>query len=360
MEPMINVTPSEAEEACLFAMQLATASVLPMVLKAAIELDLLEIIAKAGPGAYVTPNELASILPTSNPDAPLMLDRILRVLASYLVLKCKLIELPNGLLVRTYGLMPVCKYLIKNEDGVSMAPLSLFVNDKIMMESWYYLKDAVLDGGLPFNKAFVMNIYDYTGTDPRFNMIFNQAMKDHSTIIMNKILENYNGFEGLGSLVDVAGGTGASLDIIISKYPTIKGINFDLPHVVKDASSYNNGVEHVGGDMFISVPKGEAIFLKWICHNWTDEECLKILINCYQALTDDGKVVVAESILREKPETSLVTKTVLHFDAIMLIDVPGGRERTEKEFEDLAKRAGFKHFHKSCCAFNIWIMEFCK
>ncbi|KAL8127685.1 hypothetical protein AgCh_014554 [Apium graveolens] len=169
----IKSTASEAEEACLFALQLATASVLPMTLKVAIELDLLEIIANAGPGA---------------------------ILASYLVLKC---------------------------------------------------------------------------------------------------------------------------------------------------------VEHIGGDMFTSVPKGDAIFLKWICHNWSDEECLRFLTNCYQALADEGKVVVAESILPEQPETSLVTKTVLQLDAYMLIDIPGGRERTEKEFEALAKRAGFKRFNKLCCAFNI-------
>nr|XP_017240473.1 PREDICTED: caffeic acid 3-O-methyltransferase-like [Daucus carota subsp. sativus] len=359
----INSTSSfeEEEETCLFAIQLATASVLPMVLKAAIELDIFDTIAKVGPGAYVTPSDLASILPTSNPDAPLMLHRMLRVLASYLVLKCKVIELPNGLLVKTYGLMPVCKYFTRNEDGVSLAPLSLLTNDKILMESWYHLKDAVLGGGLPFNKAFGMNIYDYSGTDPRFHMVFNQAMKDHSTIIMNKILQNYTGFEGLTSIVDVGGGTGASLDAIISKYPTIKGINFDLPHVVKDAnSSNNNGVEHVGGDMFISVPKGDAIFLKWICHNWNDDQCLRLLINCYEALVDGGKVVVAESILAEQPETSLITKTVLHVDAIMLASIPGGRERTEEEFEALAKRAGFKRFNKLCHAFNIWIMEFCK
>ncbi|WOG90924.1 hypothetical protein DCAR_0310171 [Daucus carota subsp. sativus] len=360
MAHIISTTLSEEEETCLFAIQLATASVLPMVLKSAIELNLFELIAKAGPAAYVTPNELASRLPTSNPDAPLMLDRILRVLASYLVLKCKVTELPSGLIARTYGLMPVCKYFTRNEDGVSLAPLSLLNYDKIIMESWCHLKDAVLGGGLPFNKAFGMNIYDYSGTDPRFNMVFNQAMKDHSTIIINKILENYTGFEGLTSIVDVGGGIGASLDAIISKYPTIKGINFDLPHVVKDASSHNNGVEHVGGDMFISVPKGDAIFLKWICHNWNDDQCLRLLRNCYEALVDGGKVVVAESILPEQPETSLITKTALHFDAIMLACIPGGRERTEEEFEALAKRAGFKHFNKLCCAFNIWIMEFCK
>ncbi|CAL1395952.1 unnamed protein product [Linum trigynum] len=46
------------EEANLFAMQLASASVLPMMLKSALEMDLLEIIVKAGPGACLSPAEI--------------------------------------------------------------------------------------------------------------------------------------------------------------------------------------------------------------------------------------------------------------------------------------------------------------
>lgn len=127
----------EEAAACLYAMQLASASVLPMVLKSAIELDLLELIKKAGPGAYVSPSELASQLPTQNPEAHVMLDRILRLLASYSVLRCTLKNLPDGGGVeRLYGLAPVCKYLTKNEDGVSMAPLLLMNQDKVLMESW--------------------------------------------------------------------------------------------------------------------------------------------------------------------------------------------------------------------------------
>lgn len=100
------------------------------------------------------------------------------------------------------------------------------------------MKDAVLEGGIPFNKAYGMNAFDYHGTDPRFNKVFNKGMSDHSTITMKKLLENYKGFEGLTSLVDVGGGTGAIVNTIISKYPSIKGINFDLPHVIEDAPSY--------------------------------------------------------------------------------------------------------------------------
>lgn len=83
-----------------------------------------------------------------------------------------------------------------------------------------------------------MSIFDYNSQDPRFNKVFNQGMTSHSIITLKKILEIYDGFEGLTSIVDVGGGTGATLNMIISKYPTIKGINFDLPHVLKDAPSH--------------------------------------------------------------------------------------------------------------------------
>ncbi|KAG6438348.1 hypothetical protein SASPL_103288 [Salvia splendens] len=336
----------EEEENFLFAMQLASASVLPMVLKAAIELDLLELIKRAGAGAFVNPADLAAQLPGggANAAAPVMLDRILRLLASYAVLECRLETLENGAVGRRYGLAPVCKFLTKNDDGVSMAPLALMNQDKVLMESWYHLKDAVLDGGIPFNKAYGMTAFEYHGTDPRFNKIFNQGMSNHSTITMKKILETYNGFDGVKTVVDVGGGTGATLDMILSKYPSIKGINFDLPHVIEDAPSY----------------PGDAIFMKWICHDWSDEHCVKFLKNCYDALPQNGKVILAECVLPEAPDTGLATKNVVHIDVIMLAHNPGGKERTEKEFHHLAKAAGFNHFHKASCAYNSWIMELLK
>ncbi|KAL5738838.1 hypothetical protein ACOSP7_031599 [Xanthoceras sorbifolium] len=358
---------SDNEEAAnyLFAMQLASGSVLPMVLKSAIELDLLEIIAKAGPGAFMSPKEIASQLPTNNPDAPLMLDRILRLLASYSILTCSLRQnsLPgegdDGKVERLYGLAPVCKYFTKNEDGVSLSALALLREDRVCIDNWYYLKDAVLEGGNAFEKAQGMSAFEYLGTNPRLNKIFNNAMSSHSSIAMKKVVETYKGFDGLKSIVDVGGGTGAALSIIISKYPSIKGINFDLPHVIKDAPSYP-GVVHVEGDMFVSVPKGDAIFLKWICHDWSDEHCLKLLKNCYEALPDNGKMIVFEWIVPVSPDQSLESKVVFHFDCAMMCHFQLGKERTEDEFKTLSKEAGFQGFKVLCCAPAIYIMEFLK
>lgn len=94
-------------------------------------------------------------------------------------------------------------------------------------------------------------------------MFFNKAMTNHTIIVMKKILECYNGFDNIKCLVDVGDGLGVALNLIISKHPTIKGVNFDLLHVIQDATLYP-GIEHVAGDMFQEVPQGDAIFMKVI------------------------------------------------------------------------------------------------
>nr|XP_028960813.1 caffeic acid 3-O-methyltransferase-like [Malus domestica] len=169
-----------------------------------------------------------------------------------------------------------------------------------------------------------MTNFEYHGTDPRFNKVFNRAMADHSIIAMKKLLVTYKGFEGLTSVVDVGGGTGSVIHMIVSKYPSFKGINFDLPHVIKDAPQYP-GVEHVGGDMFVSVPKGDAIFMKMM--------------------------ILVDIIIPVSPNSSLATKLANHVDMIMLAHNPGGKERTEKEFEALVKGSGFQGFRVMCSAF---------
>ena len=100
------------------------------------------------------------------------------------------------------------------------------------------MNDAILEGGIPFNRAYGMTAFEYPGTDQRFNRLFNEAMSNHTTLIMKKILDVYKGFEGLKSLVDVGGGVGVTLNLISSKYPQTKGINFDCPLVLADAPSY--------------------------------------------------------------------------------------------------------------------------
>ncbi|MBA0823994.1 hypothetical protein Goarm_020685 [Gossypium armourianum] len=346
----------QEEEVGKLAVRLANAVVLPMVLKSALELNIIDTISAAGDGAFLSPSQIASALPSKNPDAPVLLDRMLRLLASHSILKCSVKAKEKGEIERLYGAGPLCKFLVKNQDGGSIAPLLLLHHDQVFMQSWYHLNDAILEGGVPFSKAYGMTAFEYPGTDQRFNRVFNQAMSNHTALIMRKIVDVYKGFDGLKVLVDVGGGIGVALSFITSKYPQIKGINFDLPHVLADAPTYS-GVEHVGGDMFESVPKGDAIFLKWILHDWSDEHCLKLLKNCWEALPNGGKVIIVESILPEVPDTSVSSNIVCEQDLFMLAQNPGGKERTLKEYEALALKTGFSGCEVICCAYNSWVMQ---
>ncbi|CAM0884643.1 unnamed protein product [Alopecurus aequalis] len=345
----------------MHALQLSLAYVLPMTLKTAIELGMLEILVGAG-GKMLSPCEVAARLPSSsaNPYAPEMLDRMLRLLASHNVVSCQVQQGKDGLLARRYGAAPVCQWLTPDRDGVSLGPFAL-MNDKVVMETWCHLKDTVLDGGQPFEKAYGMTLFDYQGVDPRFNRVFNEAMKSYSTIIIRKLLEIYRGFDdGVCTLVDVGGGLGATIHAITSRYPHIKGVNFDLPHVISEAPSIT-GVQHMSGDMFEKVPCGDAIVLKAVLHDWTDEHCTKLLRNCYDALPAHGKVVVVECVLPDKPdEMPAVAKTMFEFDMSMLVLAPGGKERCLREFQELAKTAGFVSVTATYICSSAWVVELMK
>nr|WKU83442.1 O-methyltransferase 6 [Hamelia patens] len=356
----------EEEEHCSYAMQLATSSALPMVLNTIIRLKVLEIIAKAGPGAQLSPFEIAARLPSKNSNASIMLDRMLSLLASYSVLTCSAVRGGGGdgdnddQYQRVYGLAPVAKYFLQDEDGASLGSLLDLLQDKVLMDCWYKLEPAVLEGGTAFNKMHGMHIFKYTGIDQKFNESFNKAMIHHTFIVVRKVLQCYKGFEHLKILVDVGGGLGVTLSMITSKYPNIKGINFDLPHVIQNAPAYP-GVEHIGGDMFECVPKGDAIFMKWILHDWDDDHCLKLLKNCYKALPDNGKVIAVDAILPTIPDNSASSKSNSQMDMYTLAAYyPGGKERTEQEFLALANEAGFKGIRLECFTCNMWVMELYK
>ncbi|KDP28404.1 hypothetical protein JCGZ_14175 [Jatropha curcas] len=353
-----KIQEEEERENFTYAMQLVNASVLPMTLKTAIDLGILNILASAGPNVNLSAEEIAVLIPTRNPEAPGMLERILRLLVSYSVLGCSVGFEVQGT-ERKYCLGPVAKYFVRDEDGVSLAPLMALTHDKVFLESWSGLKDAILEGGTPFNRVHGMQLFEYPTKDPRFGQVYNTAMFNRSTLVVKKMLKSYVDFKNLKQVVDVGGGIGVALSLITSKYPSVKGINFDLPHVIQHAPPFP-GVKHVEGDMFESVPKGDAIILMWILHDWDDKHCLKLLKNCYDALPDNGKVIVVEQILPMMPEVFAVAKDKSQVDVLSLTQSPGGRERMQHEIIFLATEAGFKGVGFTSYVYHYWVLEFLK
>lgn len=330
------------DAAWLRVIELGSLCCLPMALKAAIQLNVMDILSKQN--HMLSASQIIShmhLFPSSNPRAPISLDRILRVLACHGVLSSSLAP-SHDQYVRIYGLNEVSKYLVKNEHGASLAPMVLMNQDKVFMDTWHYLDEAVLDGTEPFTNAHGKDAFSYGQDDLRFDKLFNSAMANHTALLIQSFLDTYSGLDDVTTLVDVGGGLGSCLNMIISKHPHIKGINFDQPHVVAAAPEYP-GVESVGGDMFVSIPEGDTIFMKWILHDWSDEHCVKILTNCFKALPKQGgKVIVVDALLPSAVESGARARVGYHLDILMLAYNQGGRERTRQELLTISKLAGFE------------------
>ncbi|ESQ43113.1 hypothetical protein EUTSA_v10015575mg [Eutrema salsugineum] len=218
------------EEASLLARRMANAAAFPMVLKAPLELGVIDITAIFG---Y----------------APVLLDRMLRFLASYSVFKCRTVVLEdNGQtdkIERVFAAEPVCKFLLNNSDvSGSFASLCMVDLSDVYIKTWRHLKDMILEGRDAFSYAHGMKIFEYIQTDSQFGEVFNKAMLESSTIVMKKVLNVYEGFKDVKTLVDVGGGLGNTLSLITSNYPHIVGVNFDLPSVLASAPSYR-GTNHI-------------------------------------------------------------------------------------------------------------------
>jgi caffeic acid 3-O-methyltransferase len=95
-------------------------------------------------------------------------------------------------------------------------------------------------------------------------------------------------------------------------------------------------------------------------HGWSDEQCLKLLKNCYDAIPNDGKVIVLEALIPIEPENNHTAKYTSELDILMMTQSPGGKERTKQEFIDLTNRVGFSGIRFECFVCNIWVMEFLK
>jgi SAM-dependent methyltransferase len=85
------------------------------------------------------------------------------------------------------------------------------------------------------------------------------------------------------------------------------------------------------------VPEADVHVLKYIIHDWDDEQSVLILSNCARALRPKGRVVLVELVVPEDDRPSWAPL----MDLNMLAMLPG-RERTAREYHDLLGRAGLR------------------
>ncbi|XP_052208567.1 (R,S)-reticuline 7-O-methyltransferase-like isoform X2 [Diospyros lotus] len=310
-----------------------------MALKCAVELHIADIIHSYG--CPISLSQIAAGIDAPSPDI-VSLERIMRFLVRKKIFTATPPLVDGG--ETLYGLTPASKFLLHDAE-LSLAPIVLMESDPRALAPWQSFSRCVREGGIAFEKAHGKEIWDYGSANPDFSRVFNAAMGCTAKVTTTAIVAAYkDGFHSIGSLVDVGGGIGTSISEITKAYPHIKAINFDLPHVVATAPKYP-GVTHIGGDMFESVPKADAVFMKWILHDWSDEDCAKILKNCRKAIPEKtGKVILVEVVLKPDGE-SMFDNTGFVFDLIMLAHSSGGKERTEAEWKRVLEKGGFPRYN---------------
>ncbi|XP_010548126.1 PREDICTED: LOW QUALITY PROTEIN: (RS)-norcoclaurine 6-O-methyltransferase-like [Tarenaya hassleriana] len=225
-----------------------------------------------------------------------------------------------------------------------MALPILLACSPVMMAPWLKLTDVVSGNGprkQPFEAAHGKDAWAYTAEDPRFNEMFSQARVSDTRMVVPAVVGSCaDVFDGVSTVVDVGGRDGEAIGILVKAFPWIKGVNFDLPHVVEAANKVE-GVENVGGDMFDSIPHADAVFIKWILHNWNDEDCIKILRKCKEAMPEEkGKVIIVEAVVGQKKDDKLEYARLL-FDMTMMTQMYEGKERTLGEWAYVLREAGF-------------------
>ncbi|GAV81893.1 Methyltransf_2 domain-containing protein/Dimerisation domain-containing protein [Cephalotus follicularis] len=308
-----------------------------MALKCAVELHLADIIHSYG--CPVSLSQIASRIDSDCPHIP-YLKRIMRMLVRRGIFTMN-DSLDNE--ETLYGSTQLSRWLLHDWE-FSLAPMVIMQNYPAQLEPWHFFSHCVKDGGVAYKKAHGCDIWELASRNPELNRIFNDAMASTANITMKALLSQYkDGFENIQLLVDVGGGTGGTLAEIVKANPHIKAINFDLPHVVATAP-VRKGVSHVGGNMFEAIPMADAVFMKWVLHDWGEEECVKILKNCRKAIPEKtGKVILVELVVQPDGNSQFGDMDVV-FDLLMFAHSPGGKERTEREWKNILEEGGFPRY----------------
>ncbi|CAK9322463.1 unnamed protein product [Citrullus colocynthis] len=256
-----------------------------------------------------------------------------------------------------YGLTPSSRFLLRRKTSTTTKtletlPFMFLALHQAMMAPWEsmssWLRSAPEDGG---HSAFEMvngkSIWKYIGDEAEFGSLFYQTMLYDSQLIGRLITSAKCGevFEGVKSMVDVGGDDGIIAKAIVEAFPHITCNVLHLPYrTTKDL--YVVGDENLFEE--IQIPPTDAILLKSVLHQCNDEESIRILKNCKDAIINSdegGKVIIIEAVLEKenKMEDKESIETQLCGDLLMMATF-NSVKRNEKEWNTLFLAAGFNHY----------------
>lgn len=274
--------------------------------------------------------------------------RVLRALAAFEVFKVsaegQVSHSPRSLLLRT-------------DAPNSMHHGASFWTSPGSWKAWGEL-DVALQGGIPHETAWGIGRFQYLRDHPEEARQFDLFMANMPGNRHVALASAYD-FSAAGLIVDIGGGNGEALRQILARSPTPRGLVFDRPDVVKAISvdsRLNGRIAVEGGSFFEGVPKNADVYLLVaVLHDWSDEDCIRILRSCRIAMTADARLLIVEQLLEPDPRRGRPTSYLL--DTQMMAMFGSARERTKSEFDELLAGADLRAQRLISTSSPVWIIE---
>jgi O-methyltransferase/methyltransferase family protein len=200
--------------------------------------------------------------------------------------------------------------VLRSDASETLRHFACLLADDWQVRALGSLDETVRTGEQATDRLYGMPVFTYFEKNQKSAETFNKAMTSFSTLEAPVIANAYD-FSGIHSLIDVGGGHGFFLATILERYPNMIGTLFELPQVLHELANgplepFKKRVRVVAGDMFKAVPPGaDAYIMKRIVHDWSDEQCGKILSLCRAGVTGNGKLLVVDSVVRLTQTTIL-------------------------------------------------------
>jgi len=232
---------------------------------------------------------------------------------------------------------PASDCLRRNKPGSNWAWVCFTLSPGApVYEGWRGLPLAVETGQPGFDQLHGKSNWENMQENPEAYSIFNLAMRDLATTIGPAVASAID-WSRYSVIADIGGGIGSQLSEILAAHPDTRGILFDLQHVIAEAPE-NDRFEKVAGDFFASISVvADAYVLRWVLHDWSDEECLRLLRNLRETMQPEARLMIVESVIPAGSQFDMGK----WMDLNMMV-MATGKERTETEFEALLEEAGFK------------------
>jgi hypothetical protein len=273
------------------------------------------------------PQSVASLAKTTGSHAD-ALERMVRLLSAHGVF-----NLEDGLVSHTQ-----MSRLMRVDHPNSLRDFVRMIGLTVNWRAAERLDHSVRTGEAAMLQHVPRGVWSHYAEHPEDARVFDAAMASRARLMVRAVRAAYD-FSRCRVVADIGGGLGHLLDALLEGTPEIRGILFDLPHVVAAAraSSSNSRVSFHAGDFFTdALPEADCYILMEVLHDWPDERADRILAAVAHAAPSGAHLLIME-ILPSGESGPAWAKTL---DIVMLAHF-GGKQRTRAEYQAMLGRHGF-------------------